>query len=632
MKLPKIKSFYRFLLYPILLLFILSTSRILLWVFNTDLFPNMSFGLFIKIWAGGLIFDLSTIAYFHTPALLLLLTPFSQRNKKWYHITIYCWLTITNTIILIPNLIDLVYFRFTLKRLSTDVFSMMFSISDEMSKLTGNFLSDFWYIAILLIPFVLLIIVSIKISFKSFFLSTHKIQWWKQFLTFIVSTGLLIIVSRGTFNIRPLGLIHTSKIAGTDFAPLVSNSAFSILKTFGKDQLKEIDYYSDLELENIFPYSKNYYQEKKEEKRPNIVIIIVESLSAEHMGCLNNGLPSYTPFLDSLSNHSLLFTRMYANGRISLDGIPSVINSLPPLLNGSISTSMYAGNQLPGIATMLKAVGYESAFFHGGHNGTMNFDALSSASGYEKYYGKNEYPGPDSDFDGNWGIFDEPWLQFMANEMDILNEPFHTTVFTLSSHHPYTIPKQHINQFPKGTCKLHECIGYADYSLRKFFETAKKKDWYKNTLFIITADHTGELVNSCFTNAPSSYAIPMIWYNPSDSLIKGKNTETCQQIDIMPSIADYLNLNQKVYGFGNSVFDPSLPRFAVLYINKIYRLLMNSKMLDFDGNELLYYRDEYDCRGNPTYKNFNKEKELRFLKAIIQQFNNRMIYNKLCNP
>ncbi|MBN2730518.1 MAG: sulfatase-like hydrolase/transferase [Bacteroidales bacterium] len=632
MKLPRINNFYRFLIYPIILVFLISISRLLLWAFNPDLFPELSTNLFLRIWSFGLKFDFSAFAYLHIPALILLFIPFKLRRHKWYRILVVTMLSIINFIIIIPNLIDLIYFRFTLKRLGADVFTMLFSISDEMNQLSSQFLHDFWYIALLLIPFIFIIVISIRFSFRPFFNSTSRIRWWKQILVFIFSAALIFAISRGSLRIRPLGLIHASEIAGADFAPLVSNSAFSIIKTFGKDKLKEKDYFSEQELHEIFPYGRNYYKKDEPQKKPNIVIIIVESLSAEHMGCLNNGLPSYTPFLDSLSNHSLLFTQMYANGRISLDGIPAIINGLPPLLNGSISTSMYAGNNLPGIAKMLKPFGYYNSFFHGGSNGTMNFDALSLASGYEKYYGRNEYPGPNSDFDGNWGIFDEPWLQFMAEELNTMPEPFHATVFTLSSHHPYTIPEQHIDRFPKGNGKLHECIGYADYSLQKFFNRAQEMPWFQNTLFIITADHTGEIMNDCFVNAPNNYAIPMIWYAANDSTLDGQNDILCQQTDILPSIADYLNINATTYGFGHSVFDQELSRFAVLYINKIYRLLMHGKMLDFDEKEILNYRQIFDCRMERSEVKSDQEEELRFLKALIQQFNNRMIHNKLCSP
>lgn len=624
----RINSFYRLLLYPIFILLLFSLSRILLWFLNTDLFPELSIGEFALIWVGGFRFDISTLAFLHIPTLLFLMIPFTLRNKKWYKITLIAFLTTINSIVVIPNLIDLVFFRFTLKRLSADIFSMLFSISDEMTKLTSDFLTDYWYIILLFILFIALFFFATRFSFCPFFQSNFKIKWWKQVTIIILCSAIIFISSRGTFQVRPLDIIDSSKIAGTDFAPLVCNSSFSILKTYGKEQLSEIHYYKDEEVNRIFPYGRNYFNPKDTSIRPNIVLIIVESLSAEHMGCLNNGLPSYTPFLDSLANYSLIFKRMYSNGLISLDGIPAILCGLPPLLNGSISTSMYSGNQLPGIGLMLKEAGYKCSFFHGGRNGTMNFDGLSFAAGYEKYYGKNQYTGPESDFDGKWGIFDEPWLQFMANKLDEFKEPFHSTVFTLSSHHPYTLPEQHKHRFTKGN-EVQKCIQYADYSLKRFFETVSKKSWYRNTVFIITADHTGELMNSCFSNSPGSYAIPMIWFYPGDTTLIGENTETCQQIDIMPSIADYLNLNQTVYGFGQSVFDKSLPRYAILYINKIYRMIINSKVLDYDGQEIIHYKDELDCRGNTPYINHNQDEELRLLKAIIQQFNNHMISNTL---
>ena len=325
-------------------------------------------------------------------------------------------------------------------------------------------------------------------------------------------SAVLIFGARGSFNMRPLGIIHASRIAGPEYAPLVLNSTYTIIKTYGKNDLEKKEWFSEEELAKIFNPVHYYYSKDKSEKQLNVVIIISESLSSEHCGFLNDGLTSYTPFLDSLSKHCLVFNNMYANCKRSLDGIPAIISSLPPLMQPPFLTSMYSGNEIEGIGRILSKIGYESAFFHGGFNGTMNFDGFAAAAGYSKYFGKTEYSGKNDDFDGKWGIFDEPFLQFMVEKCNTFKQPFTACVFTLSAHHPYTIPNHLKGKFPKGPKPILETIAYADYALKKFFESASNSSWYNNTLFIITADHTSELYSDCYTSVPANHSIPMLVY------------------------------------------------------------------------------------------------------------------------
>ena len=145
------------------------------------------------------------------------------------------------------------------------------------------------------------------------------------------------------------------------------------------------------------------------------------------------------------------------------------------MMEESYLTSTYGENKLSSIASSLVSKGYSSAFFHGGYNGTMNFDNYTKKVGYRHYYGKNQY-NDDRDYDGNWGIYDEPFLQYTVKQLDTISKPFVATVFTLSSHHPYKIPEQHKGSFPKGTMIVHETVGYTDYALKRFFESASKSD------------------------------------------------------------------------------------------------------------------------------------------------------------
>jgi phosphoglycerol transferase MdoB-like AlkP superfamily enzyme len=355
----------------------------------------------------------------------------------------------------------------------------------------------------------------------------------------------------------------------------------------------------------------------------------MESLSKEHIGFLNQDIPNYkgfTPFLDSLFQHGLICTQSYANGKRSIDGIPAVTAGFPTMMENPLNSSIYSSNKLSSLATLLKNKNYQPAFFHGGNNGTMGFDQFTKSIGYDRYYGRDEY-GNDDDFDGKWGIFDEPYFQYFGKTLGTFKQPFMATIFSLSSHHPYTIPEQHKGQFPKGKLPIQECIAYSDFALQKFFDYAKTQDWYSNTLFVITADHCSEVAMGSYNTDWGKYAIPIFYYMPSDSL-QGTIEKTTQQIDILPSVMDYLHYDQDYFGLGESVFDSSALGFSISYLNYNYQIIHGDKIIktDFKTN----YNYERFPGGN-ILKEIKPKSLENFLKAFVQTYNSRMIENKMTN-
>jgi uncharacterized sulfatase len=173
----------------------------------------------------------------------------------------------------------------------------------------------------------------------------------------------------------------------------------------------------------------------------------------------------------------------------------------------------------------------------------MGFDVFTKNAGFERYYGLNEYPYPE-DFDGNWGVFDEPFLQFFCNELNSYPQPFLSSVFTISSHQPYKIPKKYKGRFPKGKLDIHESIGYTDHSLREFFNKAKKQDWYENTLFIITGDHTQMNYEKAYKNVIGDFNVPLLIFHPKNKFHTMDTIKISQHTDIMPTVLDYLDIIQ----------------------------------------------------------------------------------------
>jgi len=537
------------------------------------------------------------------------------------------------------NFIDIIYFRFTQKRMTGDIFSYL-QAEGNVKTLIPQFLRDFWYILLLFLIFVAaLVVFSRKARFKSQKTNQNRCFFYGlQVAIFIAVVAINVIAIRGGFQLKPINIITAGRYTEARNAPLLLNTPFTIMKTFNQSGLEALHFYNNKKLTTI--YSPIHTQDEIQVlyndtafRKKNVVVIIVESLSVEHIGAFNRHIPGYqgfTPFLDSLIGESMVFDG-FSNGKQSIEGIPAVVASLPSLMSRPYIISPYAGNKINSLASLLKPKGYSTAFYHGGTNGTMDFDGFARMAGFDKYYGRTEYNN-EADFDGNWGIFDEPFFQYSAQNLSKTKEPFFTTIFSLSSHHPYTIPPQYKGRFRKGKLEIQEAIMYADYSLERFFKTASKMSWYNNTIFILTADHTSESVIPEYQTRLGMYRIPILFFDPTGK-IKRKTSETAAQVDIMPSVLSILNFDKPLFSFGNNLFDTHEKHFAVNYLNGIYQLISNGFILEFDGSNavaLYNYTEDALLTKNLLENDALKAAEmLTLLKAYLQQFNNRMIENRL---
>lgn len=610
---------------------IFSLCRLLFFAFNTHHFPGIKLSAFFY----GIRFDLVSISFLFAPLIILQLLPFSFRNFKWYQKLLTICFYVANTIAIVLNLIDVAYFDFTLKRTTTDFFGMI-GTGNDFFTLLPHYIIDFWYDYILLacLLFISWFLYK-KINKSNFkFYPYTKVDYLKHSAIFIVFSSLTVFGMRGGFQYKPIDIVNAGQYAKAENIPVVLNTPFSIIKTLLTDKIEAKNYFTEEELPIIYTPEKTITTTSKL-KGKNVVLVILESFAKEYVGHYNNG-KGYTPFIDSLLTESYVFTNAYANGIRSIEALPCILSGLPQLMNNPYVLSNYSGNQLDGLPKLLKNEGYNTSFYHGGANGTMGFNGFVGVAGIKKYYGLNEYPHKEKDYDGLWGIFDEPYLQYYASELNGKEEPFFSTVFTLSSHHPYTVPKQHKNQFPKGDLPIHQTIGYTDYALQEFFKTAQQMPWFNNTIFVFTSDHSTQSHAAKYNTRHGRFAIPIFIYDPSGSL-KGKNENYFQQIDITPTILELVGSKQEIISFGNPI-SVNENRFVVNYTNNNYQIAYNNYFLVFDGeNTTEFYSLNNDTLlannliNTELTKNqqFTKIKAEELIKGIIQQYDNRLINNHL---
>ena len=618
---------------------LLLITQIVFYLLNASLFNVTSFTDFLNICLGNLRFTLSSLSFYLATFLFLSILPVPLHANKIYNTVTSVLYFAATELMLFVNLIDCGYFPFTFKRMTVDIFNYL-GVGGDFTELIPQFLRDYWHIVLI---FIILNIVLFKTDgyfrrrFKEEKSAFSAKTCLKETVFMLVLAFVLVVFQRGGLQKRPMAVIQASNYASTQNTALVLNTPYTLYRTIGKTSVQAKNYFDDKELESIFSpinnpntevWTDTLFTEVPQTGKTNVFIFILESFAGEYLATYNRQGPSYAPFLDSLAQHSIVFEGM-SNGKKSIDGIPSIISSMPLLNETSYITSSYSENALGSIASTLKNHGYSTAFFHGGYNGTMNFDGFAKHVGFDDYYGKNEY-NDDKDYDGNWGIFDEPFLQYSIKQIATMKEPFAVALFTISSHHPYTIPDKYNGKFPKGTLPHHETVGYTDNAIREFFKTASKQPWFKNTVFVFSADHSAFTQTKEFRTELGLYRIPIMIYSPM--LKHGYRPNILlQQTDIYPTLNDMLHTGDKVFGYGKSVFS-DFPHYYIYYSNGEYILLLGdyvSKYRDGFALQLFNAKTDPDMKNNIASENKSvADYHKKLTEAIIQQYNNRLIKNQ----
>lgn len=620
------------------MLLLLAISRWLLFVFNASNFPDLSVGEQFRLFFIGMRFDIWTLIIANLPFLVFYGIPFRFKYNKVYCKVVDILFVITNSLSITLNLIDVIYYRYIDKRMTSELFGFMQHTDDNQGGLVKQFLVDFWFMVLVFIVFLIaIIILTRKTRVKPAVVTNLRYWYTTSLLAFLLLIALSIIGLRGGLQNKPISIITAAQYTKPQNMVLVLNTPFTIGRGSSGDVLKPIHFFDDDEVEELYsPIQKDLKINQfidGNAKDYNIFMIILESHGQEMVSFYNEKrTETITPFLDSLLANSLSFNGM-ANGRQSIEALTSILSGLPSLMSKDYVESRYAANRLDGFGSILKQHGYSTAFFHGGNNGTMNFNSSAFSAGFDNYYGRDEY-GNDDDYDGTWGISDMPFLQFTALKLNEMPKPFAAGVFTLSSHHPFKLPKGY--ELPDGNyaTDFEKTVRYTDDALRHFFETISKYDWFDSTIFVIVGDHVNpEHHYDNYLNGYGQYQIVTAFYAPS--IIKPLKTNImAQQTDIGVSLIAALGYNDSILSFGRNVFDSLQEPCFSSYLNNIYQYSDGKHMLQSDGNNItaVFDIDDDPCLNKNLYHQGDDEQwndlNNKF-RMLVQQYNNRMINNKL---
>lgn len=622
----------------LIVFFLYSSCRAFFLIFNLDTFSSLTAKQIFIIMLGGLKFDLSAILYINILFIVSQIIPFKIVYNKVYQ-KVFGWVFfITNGIGLAANAGDIVYFPFTLKRTTFSAFSQ-FSNEDNLGKLFLKFMFvDYWYITLIFVGMMFFMVWSYKkIKLNAPKTKSKLLYHGSSLLIMLLLVWLCIAGMRGGFrhSTRPITLSNAGEfVEDPAQINIVINTPFSIIRTISTKPLKKVNYFDKSQLDSLYNPMKKVEGNIPFNKK-NVVVLVLESFSREYIGAFNTSLENgaykgYAPFLDSLKSVSLSFNNAYANGRKSIEGLPSVIASIPGI-NEPFVLGYYSDNKINSLGGLLGKEGYHTSFFHGAPNGSMGFSSFINLAGIQHYYGKTEYNN-DTDFDGIWGIWDEPFLQFWAKKLNTFKQPFFSNVFTLSSHHPFKVPEKYKDKFPKGTLPIHQNIGYTDMALRKFFETVSKMPWYKNTLFVITADHSTVAWHKEYKTSIGAFAVPIIIFDPTGNL-KGQVDAPVQQIDIFPTIMNCLHYDKPYFAFGNNMLKQDDSHFVINTIDGDYQVIMGDYVMlsrDIQPIKLFNYRKDVFLKNDLLAKEPEQAAKMeQYLKAFIQQYNQHMVDNQL---
>lgn len=578
-------------LYAVLLL-----CRVVFYLYNAQLIGPISVSEGMTLLAGALKFDTASVVYADGIFILLALLPLRLRQRRWYRRLMFGYYVAVNSLLVVAtNLADTVYFRYTQKRFTAD--EIFFADNDNSLQLVGKFMAENWYLVVVWAVLTALLVVGYRRRVRE---ESLLRSGWPYYVGGVVilalGAGLSIAGMRGgmTRMTRPITLSNaTLYTSESGKANLILSNPFCILRTAGSSSsVKFRTFYPADELPRLFtPVHQPTDSTAVNLAGRNIMIFILESMSAEHSAYLcpeiYADLPQkgFTPFLDSLMRQGLTFRRMYANGTRSIQAMPSVLGSIPSFRTPFVlmPQSLGESRQLPAI---LADKGYSTAFFCGSEHGSMGFGAYARSAGVERLVSREDYEARHGreDFDGYWGIWDEPFLQFLGEELGTMPEPFFATLFTLSSHHPFIVPEKYAATLPDGYTKIHKGVAYDDQAFRRFFERYGSEEWFRHTIFVFVADHvSSEKFAEQTRSYPGNMHILGFIYTP-DGALQGEVTGITQQLDLMPTLLGIVGNREPYFAFGRDVLnEPDRPQWSISYDGE-FRALTDQGAIRLDDS------------------------------------------------
>ena len=541
--------------------------RIVLWlqVGPAQMLPGQTAGAFLR----GEWFDLATLAYLLVPVLLATaLLPNAWRSWPMMSRLRWAMLTFMVGALLFGAVSEFVFW---------DEFSTRFNFIavDYLiytSEVIGNIRQSYPVgLIVTLIALAALLITWLLSRFVSF--SSNPISWQQRLLL----AGLAMALPVASYN---MANVDQMSGGGNEYAlELSGNGLFSLAAAMRRNELDYDKFYKTIpqqEANDILARlgltrppltiagARVAEVQKLEVNSPpalgpfarsprNVVMITIESMSADYVGSYG-GTKGLTPQLDRLASEGLKFEQVFATGTRTVRGLEALSLGTPPI-PGQAIVRRPNNEHLATVGQLLVSQGYQPYFIYGGYGYFDNMNAYYAGNDY-KVVDRTDFPKESVPFENVWGVADEALFTNtlrILDESSVAKKPFFAQIMTTSNHRPFTYPDGRIDIASPGG--RDGGVKYTDFAIGQFIERARSKPWFKDTLFVIVADHCASVAGK--TKLPlANYRIPLIFYAP-DMLKPGVHSKMISQIDIAPTLMSLLGAKGREHFYGETLFDTS---------------------------------------------------------------------------
>ena len=540
-------------------LLVFALMRLVLLLANYQYFSALTFFDYLFAFVHGLRFDLATIAWLIFPLLLLSFIAVRIVNL------VALWLCFVSLAIAILGLsMDVVFFQYVNRHIGNE----LLQVKGNLSYLSAMMLSYWHWTAVYFLA-----LIGFGFWWQKKIISPCQIskKIGYKFILLPIFLTVSLIAMRGGFTEKPMGVADAFVNDSHERAGLTLNgiySAFSISDSGKNSQHYQYQFFSDQEIEKQLKLKPNYpfkNQYSFKSYKPSVIVLQIESLNFQFIDGLSNRQYGVTPYLDQLLKKSKVFNKFYAAGQRSIVGLQASWYGIPALLGLPTVDNGLISNKTTQVAKLAVKQGYRTFFAQSSPRTSFRVHTLAKNLGFEHYFGMEdidklliEYPGEITPIFG----YDYETLMLLQkqifNHFEHQNNPVLIGFFSGTTHTPYL-------QFPaKFTKYQHQSYGlngmlnsvhYLDWSIKQFIEGMRAKPWFKDIVFIITADHVNAKYLPKESDNSDYFHIPLIVYSENQDLLKGLKTEQVRsQLDLMPTIVDLIGSDSEFYALGNSLY------------------------------------------------------------------------------
>lgn len=577
----------------LLLMAVYSLLRLGFYLHNLAFFEGVEAGEIATAFLHGLRFDIAALLLINAPMLVLFLLPGDPSRWRWARVTLFVLFCAVNILGIMLNVADFEYFGTIQRRLLFEPYSMA---PDLLRMAPSLVTAHSWSVLIFLVAAATMCAVALRVAGRAWRGGRSERHWLRESLFLVLAVLLLVTGIRGGLQLKPIRQANAFFSSHTAVGYLVLNSTYTVTRSLFQPALPEYAFVSEetvrRELDDMLGADGERFLSPEfaflresvpagPSRRLNVVILIMESWTAQYHGCIT-GARSATPFFDSLAAQGLLFTNFIANGQRSIEAVPSILASVPGLWTSSLIGSQAELDRFRGLGDILAEQGYSTSFHHGAATGSMGFDAFARIAGFQRYYGREDYPHPaDSLMDGVWGLNDEPFFLDAAEKIGALKAPFCSVLFSLSSHDPFELPRYRrplFARFEKEDSDFERSLRYSDFALGQFFHAARRAPWFDSTIFIITGDHT---MYASRNSVYSAFHVPLLLYAPG-IVAPGRDARAGSHCDVLPTVIDLLGLRTAHASMGASLLRSGRAQYTVVRCGPQFGIFADTLVLMHD--------------------------------------------------